>query len=175
METTSGRKTMKSYPRLNTLVAVLSIVILVGSFVAAVQLIRANHNATTGSTTTKSGVIIGAIVHMGPYSFSQSSVTIKKGTYVQLVNDEAIPHIIENGYWIANGGQVLLVERGQPLPPGVGSPPTEVRYVSGLPKIDNYYNDKSQEETLVGPFTKQETYHIFDAIHGDMTLAIHVV
>jgi len=37
-------------------------------------------------------------VHMGPTNFTQASITISKGSNINLINDTAVTHIIANGF-----------------------------------------------------------------------------
>src|SRR5579863_4835263 len=49
-----------------------------------------------GSTGT------GTSVHMGETTFTQSSVTISKGSSLTLIDDVPVTHIISNGSWADN-------------------------------------------------------------------------
>ncbi len=52
-------------------------------------------------------------VHMGNTTFVQSSVTISKGSSLNLIDDVAVTHIIGNGSWV-NGAPVPASEPGAP-------------------------------------------------------------
>lgn len=96
--------------------------------------------------------VAGISVHMGGANFTQSSVTIKKGDSLTLVDDVAVQHIIKNGRW--NGG--------------APAPATE----SGAPTVSLTLN--GNDSASVGPFTTSGTFHIFCTIHPGMNLDVIV-
>src|SRR5215467_5044797 len=55
----------------------------------------------------------GNDVHMGNTTFTQPSVTISKGSNVNLIDDVAVLHIISNGSWV-NGVATPTTEPGAP-------------------------------------------------------------
>src|SRR5438128_10593194 len=53
----------------------------------------------------------GPTVHMGGAVFIQTSITVKKGDMLNLVDDYSAQHIIVNGFWV-NGDPKLGAESG---------------------------------------------------------------
>lgn len=102
---------------------------------------------------TTTGVQNGvAIVHLGISSFSQSTVTISKGSKLLLVDDGSFHHNLASGVW-ANG---------QP----------QAEQLAGEPVVNNLdVNGKSVE---IGPFVTAGTFHIYCTIHTNMMLTIIV-
>ena len=141
---------------LTALVAILCIVVITGSFFAVEQLKLHSRSSTTGGASNT--IATSATVHLGPHSFSQASVIITKGGYIRLVNDNDIQHPLYNGYWAWNsqGPQVVYI--------------TE----PGMPTIKNHILSQAHQELLLKPFARVGLYHLFDTIHGDMTLTIIV-
>lgn len=105
-------------------------------------------NAPT-STTYTNGV---PTVHMSAGNFSQPSVTIPKGSMLLLVDDVAVPHILNNGSW-ENGVPKSTKEPGAPI-------------------IKNIQVNGNSGE--IGPFTTAGTYHIYCSVHQGMNLTIIV-
>ncbi len=89
---------------------------------------------------------------MGGASFIQSSVTLKQGQSLNLVDKAASTHIIVNGSWV-NGKQVPKVE-------------------PGAPTINITFN--GNDSHLTTPFNTPGTYHIYCTIHSGMNLTIIV-
>src|ERR1700694_5248865 len=54
------------------------------------------------------------IVHMNETQFVPTSITIRKGDRLTLVNDVAVVHIISNGRWDSNGTARPDIEPGAP-------------------------------------------------------------
>src|ERR1051326_8333311 len=65
-------------------------------FVVGLLTILISLLSACGTTATANGP---NQVHMNASIFEQSSITIKKGQQITLVNDTAEIHIIENGTW----------------------------------------------------------------------------
>ena len=101
------------------------------------------------STTSVNGV---PAVHMGVGNFSQSSVTVPKGSKLLLIDDGSFPHILSNGTW----------ENNTPHPATEASAPS-VRNVE--------VNGNSVE---IGPFNTAGTFHIYCTIHPGMNLTVVV-
>lgn len=93
-------------------------------------------------------------VHMGNTNFTQSSVSISKGSSINLVDDVAVTHIISNGSWVN----------------GTAKPATE----SGAPVVNNLtFNSAGQSQTI-GPFNTAGTYHLYCSVHPNMNLTVTV-
>lgn len=102
-----------------------------------------NDNTVSGNTAT---------VHMTSNNFAQPTVTISKGGSINLVDDAAIVHIINNGSWVNNS----------PKPAKESGAPTVSVQFSG--------NDSH----AVGPFNTAGTYHLYCTVHQNMNLTVIV-
>ncbi len=102
-------------------------------------------SATTGNSPNA--------VHMDASTFAQSSITIKKGQSLTIVNDVSAIHIIENGTWDNNGTQRANVE-------------------PGAPKVDAQIN--GGESKTFGPFNTAGTFQLYCPIHPGMNLTVIV-
>ncbi|HLI07139.1 MAG TPA: hypothetical protein VKV40_11280 [Ktedonobacteraceae bacterium] len=123
----------------------------IGSVVLAACTRPGTPVASTGTSTPSSGG--GApVVHMGPTNFVQSSVTIPKGSTLQLIDDGNYTHILSNGSWVN----------------GVAKPAKE----PGAPTVNNL--QISGNNAQIGPFNTAGTFHIYCSIHVNMNLAITV-
>ena len=94
----------------------------------------------------------GLTVHMDATNFVKSSVTIPKGSSLTLVDDVAVPHIIQNGTW--NNGTA------QP------------KQEAGAPKVDASLNGSDTKQ--IGPFTTVGTFQMYCTIHQGMNLTVIV-
>jgi plastocyanin len=92
--------------------------------------------------------------HMGNTNFTQSSVTISKGSSLNLINDVNVTHVISNGSWVN----------------GVAKPATE----SGAPTVSNLQFSSSGQSQTVGPFNTAGTYHLYCSVHQNMNLTVIV-
>jgi plastocyanin len=92
-------------------------------------------------------------VHMNATNFVSSSITIKKGERITLIDDTLIPHTIANGTWES----------------GTAKPARE----PGVPEVkDVQINGNSQAS--IGPFTTTGTFHLYCSIHSGMNLTVIV-
>ena len=107
--------------------------------------------AACGGTTITTGT--PNQVHMNESNFDQSSITIKKGESITLVNDTAAIHIIENGTWDNNGNARSEKEQGSPI-------------------VDAQMNGYAHQE--IGPFNATGTFHLYCPIHPGMKLTVIV-
>jgi plastocyanin len=94
----------------------------------------------------------GPEAHMSGANFVQSSVTIKKGDSLTLVDDVAAQHIIKNGTWDGNT-------------PKEG---TE----SGAPNVNVTLN--GNDSVTIGPFNTAGTFKLYCTIHPGMNLTVSV-
>src|SRR5258708_1616579 len=93
-------------------------------------------------------------VHMSATQFTQSSITIKKGESITLVNDNAfVSHTIANGTWENNSAKA-----GRE---------------AGAPAINNVQIGSSSS-TTVGPFPIAGTLHLYCTVHVGMNLTVIV-
>ncbi len=106
--------------------------------------------AACGKSATASGP---NQVHMNESNFEQSSITIKKGQRITLVNDTSEVHIIENGTWDDNGNA-----RAEKEP--------------GAPTVDTQMSGNTSQE--FGPFNTAGTFHLYCTVHPGMKLTIIV-
>ena len=125
---------------------------VVGGFLIGALFIGALAQPPTASgtgTTYTNGV---PTVHMSAGSFTQSTVTIAKGSKLLLVDDTSSLHILANGSW-----QNRVAKPGRE---------------PGAPLISNISVNGTQIE--IGPFATAGTYHIYCVVHPGMELTIIV-
>ena len=94
----------------------------------------------------------GPQAHMSGASFLETSVNVKKGDTLTLVDDATAQHIIKNGTWNGNTPQ----------------PKTE----SGAPTVDVTLN--GNDSATIGPFNTAGTYQLYCTIHPGMNLTVNV-
>ncbi|GCE03872.1 cupredoxin domain-containing protein [Dictyobacter aurantiacus] len=92
-------------------------------------------------------------VHMDSTSFTQSSITIKKGEIITLINDDAPPHVIANGTW----------DDSTPKP----------AIEPGAPKVNNMQVDGFGSGKL-GPFNTAGTFKLYCTVHPGMKMTVIV-
>lgn len=114
-------------------------------------LTAASCGGSGGGGTGDSGV---PAVHMGPVNFVQPSVTISKGSSLNLIDDVAVLHIIGNGSWVNN---VIKAAR-EP----------------NAPIVNNVSISSAGQSITVGPFTTAGTYHLYCSVHLNMNLTVIV-
>ena len=93
-------------------------------------------------------------VHMGETTFLQPSVTISKGSSLNLIDDVPVLHIIGNGSWVNN----------------VTKPAIE----PGAPVVNNVQISSAGQSIAVGPFNSAGTYHLYCSVHLNMNLTVIV-
>jgi plastocyanin len=91
-------------------------------------------------------------VEMGSSTFVETSVTIKKGDKLDLVNSSAVEHKMANGSWVN----------------GTAKPATE----PGAPTVSA--DTQAHQTATIGPFTQAGTYKIYCSIHPGMNLTVVV-
>jgi plastocyanin len=96
----------------------------------------------------------GTAVHMGETTFLQPSVTISKGSSLNLIDDVPVLHIIGNGSWVNN----------------VAKPAIE----TGAPTVNNVQISSAGQSITVGPFNTAGTYHLYCSVHLNMNLTVIV-
>jgi plastocyanin len=94
----------------------------------------------------------GPQAHMAGASFLETSVNVKKGDMLTLVDDATAQHIIKNGSWNGNTPE----------------PKTE----SGAPTVDVTLN--GNDSAPIGPFNTAGTFQLFCTIHPGMNLTVNV-
>ena len=108
----------------------------------------------TAASCGGSGGSGGTGVHMGNSTFTQPSVTISKGSSLNLIDDVAVLHIIDNGSWVNN----------------VVKPARE----PGAPLVNNLQFNAAGQSMAVGPFNTAGTYHLYCSVHLNMNLTVIV-
>ncbi len=93
-------------------------------------------------------------VHMGETTFLQSSVTISKGSSLNLIDDVPVLHIIGNGSWVNN----VIKPAREP----------------GAPVVNNLQFNAAGQNMAVGPFNTAGTYHLYCSVHLNMNLTVIV-
>ncbi len=101
-----------------------------------------------------SGGSSSTAVHMGNTNFTQSSVTINKGSNINLIDDSAVTHIISNGSWVN----------------GTPKPATE----PGAPTVSNLTFNAAGQSQTIGPFDTAGTFHFYCSVHQNMNLTVIV-
>ena len=96
----------------------------------------------------------GPSVHMGETTFLQPSVTISKGSSLNLIDDVAVLHIIGNGSWVNN---VIKAAR-EP----------------NAPVVNNVQISSAGQSIVVGPFNTAGTFHLYCSVHLNMNLTVIV-
>ena len=124
------------------LVAAFVVFFLVTVFVAAC-------NGTDGG-----GSRGGNDVHMGEINFAQSSITISKGSSINLISDTGVAHIISNGMWVND------------MPEPIKEP--------GAPVVNNLMFSDAGKSQPVGPFNTAGTFHLYCSVHDGMNLKVIV-
>jgi plastocyanin len=107
--------------------------------------------AASCSGTSGSG---GTGVHMGETTFLQPSVTISKGSSLDLIDDVPVLHILGNGSWVNNGMK----------------PARE----SGAPVVNNLQFNATGQSMAIGPFNTAGTFHLYCSVHLNMNLTVIV-
>jgi plastocyanin len=100
------------------------------------------------------GAGAGTGVHMGETTFLQPSVTISKGSSLNLIDDVPVLHIVGNGSWVNN----------------VMKPARE----SGAPVVNNLQFNAAGQSMAVGPFNTAGTFHLYCSVHLNMNLTVIV-
>lgn len=130
---------MKMVKKMLAILAVFSLVVV---------LIAACGGSSSGGGTGASN----NTVHMNDTNFVQNAITIKKGESVNLIDDSAVVHIIQNGSWTN----------------GVAEPRKE----PGAPTV--LVNFQGNDQHAIGPFTTAGTFHVYCTVHPGMNLTITV-
>ena len=94
----------------------------------------------------------GPEAHMAGASFLVSSVNVKKGDMLTLVDDSSAQHIIKNGTWEGN----------------TQKPATE----SGAPTVNVTLN--GNDSAPIGPFNTAGKFQLYCTIHPGMNLTVNV-
>src|SRR6266704_6082506 len=134
---------MKVTGETNTLKKLIAILVALGLFTV---LTAASCGGSGGGGDTG--------VHMGETTFTQPSVTISKGSSLNLIDDVPVLHLISNGSWVNN----------------VAQPATE----PGAPTVSNLQFNAAGQSMTVGPFNTAGTYHLYCSVHQNMNLTVIV-
>ena len=108
----------------------------------------------TAASCGGSGDSGGTGAHMGETTLIEPSVTISKGSSLNLIDDVAVLHIISNGSWVN----------------GVAKPATE----PDAPTVSNLQFNSVGQSMTVGPFNTAGTYHLYCSVHVNMNLTVIV-
>ncbi len=120
-------------------------ILLLGSVLTLVLIACSATGADTSSAPNQ--------VHMNATNFVQSSITIKKGERITLIDDALIPHTIANGTW--ESGTAKLEDE------------------PGAPQVKDMQINSLGQGAL-GPFTTAGTFHFYCTIHSGMKLTVVV-
>jgi plastocyanin len=110
--------------------------------------------ASCGGSGGSGGTGAGTGVHMGETTFLQPSVTISKGSSLNLIDDVPVLHIIGNGSWVNN----------------VTKPARE----PDAPVVNNLQFNAAGQSMAVGPFNTPGTFHLYCSVHLNMNLTVIV-
>src|SRR6266702_3494671 len=97
---------------------------------------------------------LAILVALSLPTFLQPSVTISKGSSLNLIDDVAVLHLISNGSWVN----------------GVAQPATE----PGAPTVSNMQFNAAGQSMTVEPFNTAGTYHLYCSVHQNMNLTVIV-
>jgi len=100
------------------------------------------------------GAGAGPSVHMGPTTFLQPSITISKGSSLNLIDDVPVLHVIDNGSWVNNA--------------------TKPAIEPGAPVVNNVQISTAGQSIVVGPFNTAGTFHLYCSVHLNMNLTVIV-
>ncbi len=118
-------------------------------------LTAASCGSSVGSvSSTGSGGGGGQSVHLGETTFLQPSITISKGSILNLIDDVPVLHIIGNGSWVNN----------------VAKPAKE----PGAPTVNNLQFNAAGQSMAIGPFNTAGTFHLYCSVHLNMNLTVVV-
>ncbi|GHO55201.1 cupredoxin domain-containing protein [Ktedonobacter robiniae] len=93
-------------------------------------------------------------VKMGSANFIDTTVTVKKGDSIALVDTVSGPHVISNGTWQGNKAKA----GAEPGAPNIGT-----------------INFAGNDSKNIGPFTTAGTFEFYCTIHPGMNLTVKVV
>ncbi|QBD81704.1 hypothetical protein EPA93_39335 [Ktedonosporobacter rubrisoli] len=105
--------------------------------------------ADSGSSSSASS---GPAVHMDDTHFLPTSITIPKGSKLDLINDTGTAHIIQNGTW-----------KDMSARPSIEP---------GAPKVD--VQSVGSGTQTIGPFTTAGTFQLYCTVHPGMNLTVIV-
>lgn len=108
-----------------------------------------------GGSATGNGTTSNA-VGLTSDNFAQSSITIKKGESITLINQSSTVHIIANGSWVDNGT----------IPDPKAEP--------GAPVVNNVMFSSANQTGTIGPFNTAGTFHYYCSVHTGMNLTVIV-
>ncbi|HEV2656627.1 MAG TPA: plastocyanin/azurin family copper-binding protein [Ktedonobacteraceae bacterium] len=128
------------------------LVLMALASISLVACVRPGTVAAGSGSNSSSSVASTADVHMSDTNFVQSTVTIAKGGSVNMIDDTATPHIIQNGTW--NNGTAKPSKEN-------GAPGVQQQFVG---------NDTHK----IGPFTTAGTFQLYCTIHPNMNLTVTV-
>jgi plastocyanin len=134
------------------LLAVASISLAACTRPGTVTATGSNGSSANGAPAAGSSSPSTSEVHMGDSNFIQSTVTIKKGDSINLIDDSSAPHIVQNGSW-DNGSAKANKE-------------------ADAPTVQQ--NFQGNDSHTVGPFSTAGTFQLYCTIHPNMNLTVTV-
>ncbi len=124
--------------------------VILCALLALLTLLLAACTVTGNNNTSNTGNTVG----LSSQNFTQSSITIKKGTSLTLDNQDSVVHIISNGSWQGN------------VPDSQTEP--------GAPVINNVTISSVNQTQVIGPFNTAGTFHYYCIVHDGMNLTVIV-
>lgn len=122
---------------------------LAAGMVIAALLVAANPVGAIANTSANGA----PTVHVAGSNFLTNVVLVPKGSKLQVINDDGIEHVLENGFWTASGAPNTQNEAGAPA----------VRNV-----------DIKNGSVELGPFNTAGVFHLYCTIHRGMNLTVVV-
>ena len=89
---------------------------------------------------------------MGETNFLQPSITISKGSSLNLIDDVAVLHIISNGSWVNN----VIKPAREP----------------GAPVVNNLHFNAAGQSMAVGPFNTAGTFYCSGHLNMNLTVIV---
>ncbi|MBA2285673.1 MAG: hypothetical protein H0W02_09330 [Ktedonobacteraceae bacterium] len=148
-----NKKQLKFVAMLLAILALGSVLLVACSRPGSPSASAGGNPASGGNTGGNGGSSAGAnTVQMGAANFTQTSITITKGSKLTLTDSVAVPHIIQNGSWV-NGSAQTTKE-------------------AAAPTVNANFNGNDSQD--IGPFTSAGTFHLYCTIHAGMNLTVTV-
>ncbi|HEY0752735.1 MAG TPA: hypothetical protein VGD98_02055 [Ktedonobacteraceae bacterium] len=122
----------------------LALGMLVVALIVAANPVGASANTSTSGMPT---------VHTAGSNFLTNVVLVSKGSKLQIVNDDSIEHVLENGFWTPGGTPNIQAE-------------------AGAPAVKNI--DLKTGSIEIGPFLSAGIFHLYCTVHRGMNLTIVV-
>lgn len=125
-----------------------------GGFLVGAILVSLLSQANSVSAQSGSASGGSVIAHMGVNDFTPSTVILKKGSTLLLVDDGQFFHVITNGMWTNTTAHIT--------------------HEAGAPAINSQQANGQGKTLTIGSFNTAGTFHIFCTVHPGMNLTVIV-